>query len=394
MDSHILSKEILGKLGDISSVKVIQSSNTDELICKYVQDNRARITFFNGTTYEGPIIGGKLHGNGHLQFADKTRFRGVFKQNRISGLGEIHYSQLEGYNGHFRGFLRHGPGLYWHNGLKLTYEGNWQDNQLHGKGVLKLLGKWTYDGQFVRNKKHGSGRLSYVSGAYYEGEFQCDQKHGQGAMFWVDPQEVYRGQWIHNRLEGFGVYIYQTQGSHRQLVHNHYRGFFVNGQRNGVGTHFYSNGSVYFGEWRANDKHGRALFIDGSGEKFLLEFRRNRRVKSVRVRNSLKADERLGFVLHFWRPLSQINYSQKDLVNFVLNSKRVLKKLFQAGVSEFAHQTEECTKFSVRGVLHLFQKLRVFGPKVDERVMDWVLGQSEHNFIYTGYNRQNIQVSY
>jgi hypothetical protein len=394
MDSFRLSKKIFSKLADISSTKIIQSSNTEKMICEYIEDKNARIKFFNGTTYEGPIIGGKLHGNGLLCYDDNTHFKGTFINNRIEGVGEIQFSELEGYKGDFLGFKRHGTGSYWHNGLKMKYEGNWKEDYIDGKGILKLINKWTYQGEFMRNKKHGQGEIIYMSGARYKGQFQNDVKHGEGTMFWRNPNEIYRGQWRDNKLEGFGVYIYQNNFSMNKLLKNHYRGFFKDGQRDGIGVHFYSDGSVYLGEWKQNHKHGQALFIDGFGEKFQMQFKFNQRIFNKIVDNSITSDKRLGFVLQLWEPLRKFKYKKNEIVNFILNSKSTFKELFKMGIREFVEETEESRKLTILGVLKLLKKMKIFNRKSSCSIMEWIVKQSEHNFIFIGYNKQNIKVQF
>lgn len=394
MDTFYLSKDIFGKLADISNAKVVQSSNEDDVICEYVQDKKASIEFFNGTVYDGPIVGGKLHGKGLLRFSDKSTFQGQFEYNQILGPGEIHYSELEGYKGDFKGFARHGSGSYWHNGLKMKYEGQWENDLIHGKGQLEVKDKWAYTGDFLKNKKHGKGVLCFASGAKYEGEFLEDLKHGQGSMFWQDPQEVYHGEWDQGRLEGFGVYIYQNNFTENKHIRNHFRGFFQKGAREGLGVHFYSDGSVYVGEWKQNMKHGQAVFLDDFGEKFLMSFDSNRRIHEARVRNSLVASKRLGFVLDLRECLARTKTEKKDVVNFILNFKRTFKGLFQMGMEEFLEKTEESKKLTVKGVLCLMQKLKVFNRKSGTTMMEWIARRSEHNFIFTGYSKENIEVRY
>ena len=392
METFQLSKDIFKKLADISKTKIIQSSNTDEIICEFIEDKNAKVKFFNGTVYEGPILGGKLHGNGVLRFADKTTFCGNFEHNRIQGPGQIHYSELEGYKGEFEGFSRHGIGCYWHHGLNMKYEGNWENDLIHGKGVLKVKDKWTYRGKFVKNKKHGLGELKFVSGTKYKGQFKDDQKHGKGSMFWINPAEVYHGEWTKGRLEGFGIYIYQNNFSANKYLRNHYRGFFKNGQRDGLGVHFYSDGSVYLGEWKNNNKHGIAIFLDSFGEKFQMNFDLNRRITDKKTTTSLNADKRLGFVLDLWKPHNQVKHNKKNLINFILNFQKIFKEMFKIGMKEFVQQTEQSRKLSIIGVLKLMQKMKIFNRKGGTKILEWIVKHSEHNFIFTGYNKLNIKV--
>ncbi len=44
-----------------------------------------------------------------------------------------------------------------------------------------------------------------------------------------------------------------------------YKGFFNNGNLQGMGRFDYQNGSIYDGDWRDNKKHGRGRMIEGDG---------------------------------------------------------------------------------------------------------------------------------
>ena len=46
---------------------------------------------------------------------------------------------------------------------------------------------------------------------------------------------------------------------------NRYTGSWVGGQRDGVGTFFYANGSQYHGQWKGNLKHGFGCLTFSSG---------------------------------------------------------------------------------------------------------------------------------
>ena len=43
---------------------------------------------------------------------------------------------------------RNGNGEYENENMKLKYNGKWEDDQFHGKGILTLLNQWEYEGNF------------------------------------------------------------------------------------------------------------------------------------------------------------------------------------------------------------------------------------------------------
>ena len=58
---------------------------------------------------------------------------------------------------------------------------------------------------------------------------------------------MYEGDYINDKFEGNGKYIYENE--------NYYIGQFKNGLRNGKGILYYKNGNIkYNGNW-VNDKH-------------------------------------------------------------------------------------------------------------------------------------------
>ena len=43
-----------------------------------------------------------------------------------------------------------------------------------------------YQGEFEVNKAHGKGVYAYVNGSKYEGEWEDDLQNGEGIMVWQD----------------------------------------------------------------------------------------------------------------------------------------------------------------------------------------------------------------
>jgi hypothetical protein len=92
--------------------------------------------------------------------------------------------------------------------------------------------------------------------------------------------EVYLGFWKEDKQSGLGRHIWvediPTIESYnpesvsnkafmkREFV-NRYEGMFREGKRNGLGIFFYSNGSIYEGEWVNDNKQGFCIFTDVHG---------------------------------------------------------------------------------------------------------------------------------
>jgi hypothetical protein len=84
----------------------------------------------------------------------------------------------------------HGHGTLYYQSGKMAYEGEWQHDKLHGKGVLyneevvklhtrfdcrdfnRLGDYWVkYEGEFREDNREGMGRLVLSNGEYFLGRF-------------------------------------------------------------------------------------------------------------------------------------------------------------------------------------------------------------------------------
>ena len=59
-------------------------------------------------------------------------------------------------------------------------------------------------GSFKNGKREGYAIEKYLSGNSYHGEFVNDQRNGQGKYVNVFNEEIYEGEWKHNKKHGFG----------------------------------------------------------------------------------------------------------------------------------------------------------------------------------------------
>ncbi len=92
------------------------------------------------------------------------------------------------------------------------YDGEWKDNQRHGKGILYYSKSHEYAGDWLNNKKEGTGNESWPNGDYYIGVYKNDLFNGQGSYYYNSTGDKYDGEWKNMRKHGKGI-LYYADGS-------------------------------------------------------------------------------------------------------------------------------------------------------------------------------------
>lgn len=174
---------------------------------------------------------GRKDGRFFLKSPNGSIAEGLFKNDEI--VGDITTKFINGdiYVGNSINAYREGKGrMVWANHPTLkTYEGNFEKNKMHGKGLLTLRNGMIYEGNMYENKMHGSGELrtrSYVAiGEFhfgkpqgnfvvvysnddeYTGTFDNFKRNGQGRMIWSQSGNVFEGGWLNNKKHGLGKFL-------------------------------------------------------------------------------------------------------------------------------------------------------------------------------------------
>ena len=133
-----------------------------------------------------------------------------------------------------------------------TYEGDWVNGIMHGKGEYRWRDGATYIGSFEENEMTGQGRLVWPDGSVYEGHFVRGVRHGEGTMKLTSLPSFYQGGWCNGKRQGKGILYYD--GEEKQ---SYYDGEWQSGKRHGSGTLCYASGNTYVGEWQNDTKSGR-----------------------------------------------------------------------------------------------------------------------------------------
>jgi len=84
--------------------------------------------------------------------------------------------------------IRHGFGEHTAvNGL--TYKGSWQNDKMNGLGTVHYLSGASYTGEFVDNKMHGNGVYTFPDQSIYKGMFLENRLQGDGEFHDANGQE-------------------------------------------------------------------------------------------------------------------------------------------------------------------------------------------------------------
>ncbi|KAJ3257636.1 hypothetical protein HK103_004424 [Boothiomyces macroporosus] len=245
------------------------------------------VHFQSGGSYSGQFKDGNMHGEGVYTWNDGVVYSGQFDNDRILGSGQYTWNDDTSYKGQLENGLRHGTGLFT---VKNKFiDGEWAKGKPHGYSICQYEDQSVYSGNWNCGKKHGNGKMLYKSGNYYVGEWKDDLKCGKGKMTWLDRNEEYEGNWENGLPNGFGQYVWRLKAlrDHQYPLQNTYRGYWVDGKREGYGVFFYSSGAKYEGNWKNNLKEGFGKFVSENGRVYEGEFVADRPVAKIEFFSNL-----------------------------------------------------------------------------------------------------------
>jgi hypothetical protein len=209
---------------------------------------QGKITFSDGSKYDGAWNNDIIEGKGTHYFANKAVYEGNFKNNKQNGIGTMTFANKNVYNGAWKDSKMEGQGkMTFAN--KDVYNGAWKDSKIHGQGKMTFANKDVYNGAWKDSKIHGQGKMTFANKNVYNGACENGVGHGQGVMTFFD-LGLYNGAWKNGKRHGQGKMTF-FDGN----VHN---GAWENGQMNGMGTMTNPDGKKYIGEWKDDE-------IDGLG---------------------------------------------------------------------------------------------------------------------------------
>jgi len=209
----------------------------------------------DGSHYFGPLVDGRMDGEGELVWGNGARYAGRFEDGLMSGKGRLETAGGDVYQGRFRAGMMHGEGRLERESGDV-YEGYFKrDTFVEGRYIDRYGNR--YVGQMKHWDLHGEGRLETRYGEVLEGGFEQGELI-HGTYTWSDGT-INEGRFVDGSLQGEGRRV-DTRGSV-------YTGEFHRGEPDGEGRMEYADGRVYEGEFEYGFRHGEGtLTPTGEGE--------------------------------------------------------------------------------------------------------------------------------
>lgn len=198
-------------------------------------------------------------GNAPLQ----TKFTGALKDGKKWGQGQYYLAE------------------------ETIIEGNFENDELVGKGKIMYVNGDVYTGDVKDNKASGEGTITYKThgvhklGGTYKGSFLNGLPNGKGESSMVskdldlsDKTVTYEGNWKDGLEDGYGEYE-QVNKSHSPTSKEKitYKGNWKNGLKDGYGvltsTDYHGN---YDGNWKNDMKEGQGIYTDSRKSKTKFKF--------------------------------------------------------------------------------------------------------------------------
>lgn len=148
--------------------------------------------------YRGYVDEHKLpHGHG-VQY---TTYASLYKYKTVSIDGTIHYIGHRLRGGHWINGKLNGKGYQYYN-RELIYRGWFLEDKPHGKGTFYKNNVIDQDGTWVNGSIYnGYGTIFYEDGTKYKGYAINGMRNGEGVLFDRNNKDVEKGKWINNILQ-------------------------------------------------------------------------------------------------------------------------------------------------------------------------------------------------
>lgn len=237
-----------------------------------------KYTWSNGTIYEGDWVDGKRTGKGRIIWPCGKEYKGEFSKNDCGDNGPLKGENRNIYIGNWKNSKKDGRGTVkyadgavlegcWSNGVLRSgvsrfangdvYTGDFKRSLFHRKGEsIALNDEITYEGDWVNGKMTGKGSMIWPSGTNYEAKVSEIFAHGNGTYTWKDGS-VYIGNWRNNERGAKGIMKWANGDV--------FDGCWWNGERHGSGVYRFANGDVCVGYFKSKFLQGNGKYTSANG---------------------------------------------------------------------------------------------------------------------------------
>ena len=212
------------------------------------------VLYTQGKKYEGNFSKGKLTGLGRYIDEEGTCYEGIFEKNKlISRATVIKLNE---------------------NKKKVEYFGDLVDLKKNGKGEEMCEDEYKYTGDFKDDMWHGEGKLeNFETGDVYDGQFENGEMTGKGILKWRNG-EIYEGTFVKGIKEGKGI--------HKWPDGSQYKGEYINGIREGKGEYKWPDGRIYKGKFKDGKPNGKGK-ISFNGKAIECEFQNGKPISDLSI---------------------------------------------------------------------------------------------------------------
>lgn len=192
--------------GDTLNIRILHINNSEIYSGSVNNENKKHgfgtSIYKNGSKYTGFWEKNIFEGWGEMIDSEANIYQGLFSNGFLNGKGEKFSSNGNHYEGEFLDGLRNGEGI--ETTKEHVYEGNFENDKKNKKGKLIYKNiKDSYEGNFLDNNITGKGEYKWENGDIFIGDFINGKMHGRGLYKWPDGGE-YEGEYINNIKEGNG----------------------------------------------------------------------------------------------------------------------------------------------------------------------------------------------
>jgi hypothetical protein len=245
-------------------------------------------TYYNergNVLYNGEYKNGKKNGKGTQYYEDGKdimKYDGYFNNDYFDGTGIYYYKNgNKKYDGNWKTSIYDGIGTsFYENGNK-NYKGHWSNGKKKTPKTTENQGTKNADEKtFEKDTQYYNNFKNTIQ---YEGDFDDNEYNGKGILYYESGKKKYEGYWTNGKKNcktEYGKEYYDNENNTLK-----YQGKFYNDEYYKDGTLYYETGEPkYKGDW-SNGKR------NGEGTEFFNIINKKKFVGSFRSGNYWTGDE-------------------------------------------------------------------------------------------------------